>query len=130
MAPLQIAIIGSGPAGCYAAERLVREAPGCRIDIIDRLPTPYGLVRAGVAPDHQSTKAITRVFDRVLTREGVAFWGNVEIGRDATLAELRQLYDAVVIATGAPAPRKLGVPGEALRGLLDSGAFVGWYNRP
>jgi NADPH-dependent glutamate synthase beta subunit-like oxidoreductase len=126
---LQVAIIGSGPAGCYLAERLVRDVPGCRIDVFDRLATPYGLVRAGVAPDHQSTKAITRVFDRVLTREGVAFWGHVEIGRDATLAELRRLYDAVVIATGAPAPRKLGVPGEDLRGVLDSGAFVGWYNR-
>src|SRR5437763_15132997 len=109
---LQIAIIGSGPAGCYAAERLVRAAPGCRIDIIDRLPTPYGLVRAGVAPDHQSTKAITRVLDRVLTRDGVGFWGNVEVGRDVTLDELRRFYDAVIIATGAPQDRRLGVPGE------------------
>ncbi len=92
---LQVAIVGSGPAGCYAAERLVRAAPGCRIDIIDRLPTPYGLVRAGVAPDHQATKAVTRVFDRVLTRDGVAFWGNVEVGRDVTLDELRTFYDAV-----------------------------------
>jgi hypothetical protein len=126
---LQVAIVGSGPAGCYLAERLVRIAPGCRIDIIDRLPTPYGLVRAGVAPDHQSTKAITRVFDRVLTREGVAFWGNVEIGRDVTLAELRELYDAVVIATGAPRDRRLDVPGEALPGIIRSGEFVGWLNR-
>src|SRR5438045_3739467 len=128
MAPLQIAIIGSGPAGCYAAERLVREAPGCRIDIIDRLPTPYGLVRAGVAPDHQSTKAVTRVFDRVLTRDGVAFWGNVAVGRDVGLAELRQIYDAVVIASGAPVDRRLGVPGADLPGIVGSGAFVGWYN--
>lgn len=125
---LQIAVIGSGPAGCYLAERLVREAPGCRIDIIDRLPTPYGLVRAGVAPDHQTTKAITRVFDRVLTREGVAFWGNIEIGRDVTLAALRELYDAVVVATGAPQDRHLGVPGEMLPGIVRSGAFVGWLN--
>ncbi len=128
MAALQVAIIGSGPAGCYLAERLVRAAPGCRIDIIDRLPTPYGLVRAGVAPDHQSTKAITRVFDRVLTRDGVAFWGNVEIGRDIALDELRRLYDAVIIATGAPQDRGLGVPGEALPGIIGSAAFVGWYN--
>jgi NADPH-dependent glutamate synthase beta subunit-like oxidoreductase len=106
----------------------VREAPGCRIDIIDRLPTPYGLVRAGVAPDHQSTKAITRVFDRVLTRDGVAFWGNVEIGREIGLDELRGLYDAVVIATGAPLDRSLGVPGGDLPGIVGSGAFVGWYN--
>src|SRR6266702_3551855 len=128
MATLQIAIVGSGPAGCYLAERLVREAPGCRIDIIDRLPTPYGLVRAGVAPDHQSTKAISRVFDRVLTRDGVTFWGNVEVGRDVTLAELRRLYDAVVIATGAPRDRRLGVPGEDLARVVPSGEFVGWYN--
>jgi NADPH-dependent glutamate synthase beta subunit-like oxidoreductase len=128
MAILHIAIIGSGPAGCYLAERLVREAPGCRIDIIDRLPTPYGLVRAGVAPDHQSTKAVTRIFDRVLTREGVGFWGNVEIGRDLTLDELRGLYDAVVIATGAPQDRRLGVAGEELPGIIGSAAFVGWYN--
>ncbi len=125
---LQVAIIGSGPAGCYLAERLVREAPGCRIDLIDRLPTPFGLVRAGVAPDHQSTKAITRVFDRVLTRDGVAFWGNVAVGREVTLDELRQLYDAVVLATGAPADRRLGVSGEDLPGVIGSGTFVGWYN--
>jgi NADPH-dependent glutamate synthase beta subunit-like oxidoreductase len=125
---LQIAIVGSGPAGCYLAERLVREAPDCRIDIIDRLPTPFGLVRAGVAPDHQSTKAITRIFDRVLSREGVAFWGNVEIGSDVALDALRELYDAVVIATGAPQDRRLGVAGEDLPGIVGSGAFVGWYN--
>ena len=128
MAILHVAIIGSGPAGCYLAERLVREAPGCRIDIIDRLPTPYGLVRAGVAPDHQSTKAITRIFDRVLARDGVAFWGNVEIGRDVALDALRELYDAVVIATGAPQDRRLGVAGEELAGIIGSAAFVGWYN--
>src|SRR6266849_2982460 len=120
MAALQVAIIGSGPAGCYLAERLVRAAPGCRIDIIDRLPTPYGLVRAGVAPDHQSTKAVTRVFDRVLTRDGVDFWGNVEVGRDVDLEELRALYDAVVIATGAPQDRRLAVPGEDLPGVVRS----------
>ena len=129
MPPLNIAIVGSGPAGCYLAERLVREAPGSRVDIIDRLPTPYGLVRAGVAPDHQSTKAITRIFDRVLTRDGVAFWGNVEIGRDVTLDELRGLYDAVAIATGAPRDRHLGVAGEDLPGVVQSGRFVGWLNR-
>jgi NADPH-dependent glutamate synthase beta subunit-like oxidoreductase len=128
MATLHVAIIGSGPAGCYLAERLVREAPGCRIDIIDRLPTPYGLVRAGVAPDHQSTKAITRIFDRVLTRDGVAFWGNVEIGRDVALDAVREFYDAVVIATGAPQDRRLGVAGEDLAGITGSAAFVGWYN--
>jgi pyridine nucleotide-disulfide oxidoreductase len=129
MPTLHIAIVGSGPAGCYLAERLVREAPAARIDIIDRLPTPYGLVRAGVAPDHQSTKAVSRIFDRVLARDGVGFWGNVEIGREVTLDELRGLYDAVVIATGAPRDRRLGVPGEDLPGVIQSGRFVGWLNR-
>ncbi len=125
---LHIAVIGSGPAGCYLAEGLLRAAPGCRIDVIERLPTPFGLVRAGVAPDHQGTKAVSRVFERVLAREGVGFWGNVEIGRDVSLAELRHLYDAVVLATGACEDKALGIPGEALAGVVGSGAFSGWYN--
>src|SRR6266853_6433893 len=106
----RVAIVGAGPSGFYAADGLLRAKPDLHIDVIDRLPTPYGLVRAGVAPDHQGTKAVTRVFDRVLTRDGVAFWGNVEIGRDVALAELRELYDAVVIATGALRGRRLDVP--------------------
>jgi ferredoxin--NADP+ reductase len=126
--PLSVAVIGSGPAGCYLVERLVREAPGCRIDVLDRLPTPYGLVRAGVAPDHQGSKAIQRVFERALTRDGVQFWGDVEVGRDVTLDELREIYDAVVLATGAPEDRRLGIPGEELSGVCGSGAFVRWYN--
>jgi len=125
---LAVAIVGSGPAGCYLAERLVREAPGCRIDVIDRLPTPYGLVRAGVAPDHQSTKV-----DHARPRPGLdprrrRLSRQRRDRRDIALAELRQLYDGVVIATGAPADRRLGIPGEALPGVIGSGAFVGWYN--
>src|SRR5690348_13893150 len=107
---LHIAIVGSGPAGLYCAEKLLRDAPaGTRIDVIEKLPTPFGLVRAGVAPDHQGTKAVTRIFDRMFRRadQAIAFWGHVEAGRDVTLAELRSLYDAVVIATGAPLDRKL-----------------------
>lgn len=125
--PLSVAVVGSGPAGCYAAERLAREAR-CRVDVLDRLPTPFGLIRAGVAPDHQGTKAVSRVLERVLERENVAFHGNVEVGRDLTLDELRGLYDAVVIATGAPLDRRLGVPGEDIAGVVGSAAFVGWYN--
>jgi len=131
--PLQIAIVGSGPAGAYAAELLAREAPGtsnggARIDVIDRLPTPFGLVRAGVAADHQNTKAIQRVLERALTRPGIEFWGNVEIGREVSLSELRTLYDAVVIATGTALDRPLSIPGATLPGVIGSRAFAYWLN--
>lgn len=123
-----IAIIGSGPAGCYLADHLLRLLPDCAIDIVERLPVPFGLVRYGVAPDHQPTKAVARVLDRVLSRDRVRFFGNVEVGRDVRLEELHGMYDAVVIATGAPRDRRLGIPGEDLEGVIGSGAFVGWYN--
>lgn len=123
-----IAIIGSGPAGCYLADQLLRLAPDARIDVIERLPVPFGLVRYGVAPDHQGSKAVVRVLDRVLAREQVGFYGNVEVGRDLTLEELRALYDTVVLATGAPQDRRLGVPGEDLPGVIGAASFVGWYN--
>ena len=123
-----IAIVGSGPSGCYLADALLRLLPDCRIDLIDRLPVPFGLVRYGVAPDHQGTKAVARVFDRMLARDRVGFFGHVEIGRDVSLAQLESLYDAVVLATGAPADRRLGIPGEDLPGVVGSGRFVGWYN--
>jgi len=123
-----IAIIGCGPAGIYAAERLGRVAKDDRIDVIDRLPAPFGLVRYGVAPDHQSTKSIARTLARALTRDNVGFIGNVEIGKQVSLAELRAHYDAVVLATGAPLDRRLGIPGEELPGVQGSIRFVGWYN--
>lgn len=123
-----IAIVGSGPAGCYLADQLLRLVPGARIDVIERLPVPFGLVRYGVAPDHQGTKAVSRLLDRVLARDTVRFFGNVEVGRDVRLAELMQLYDAVVLATGAPRDRRLGIAGEELPGVVGSAAFVGWYN--
>src|SRR5574340_527298 len=128
-APMRhIAIVGSGPAACYLADHLLRLAPDAHIDVIERLPVPFGLVRYGVAPDHQGTKAVVRVLDRVLGRDRVGFFGNVEVGRDLRLAELRALYDAVVLATGAPRDRRLGIPGEDLPGVVGSGSFVGWYN--
>jgi len=123
---LSIAIIGSGPAGFYTAEALLKT--GAQVDIIDRLPTPFGLIRAGVAPDHQSIKAVVKRYDATARAAGAAFVGNVEVGRDVTIAELETLYDAVVLATGAPADRALGVPGETLPGVIGSAAFVGWYN--
>ena len=124
----QIAIIGSGPAGCYLADNLLRLIPDASIDIFERLPVPFGLVRYGVAPDHQGTKAIARVLDRVLSRDRVSFFGNVEVGRDIQLEELMSLYDVVVLATGASRDRRLNIPGEELPGVLGSGAFTGWYN--
>ena len=123
-----IAIIGSGPAGCYLADHLLRLIPDASIDVLEKLPVPFGLIRYGVAPDHQNTKAVARVFDRVLGRERVSFFGNVEVGRNVRLEELRGLYDAVVLATGAARDRRLGIPGEELPGIAGSGAFVAWYN--
>ncbi len=125
---IHVAIIGSGPAGCYLADQLLRLLPDASIDVLERLPVPFGLIRYGVAPDHQGTKAIARVLDRVLSRERVSFFGNVEVGRDVHLDELMSLYDAVVLATGATQDRKLGIADENLSGVLGSGAFTGWYN--
>jgi ferredoxin--NADP+ reductase len=123
-----VAIVGSGPSGFYAVDGLSRALPGCRIDIIDRLRTPYGLVRFGVAPDHQGTKAVARQFERLALKPGIRFLGGIELGRDITLAALRTCYDAVVIATGAAQDRRLGIPGENLPGVFGSWPFVGWYN--
>lgn len=124
-----VAIIGSGPAGYYTAEALQRTlGDAVRVDIIDRLPVPFGLIRSGVAPDHQSIKAVSRRYEAVALTEHVRFVGNVEIGRDVTIAELMTLYDAVVLATGAPHDRTLDIPGATLAGVVGSAAFVGWYN--
>lgn len=125
---LRVAIVGSGPAGCYLADQLLRLVPDSSIDVLERLPAPFGLIRYGVAPDHQSTKAIARVLDRVLSRERVNFFGNVEVGRDVRLDELVSLYNAGVLATGATRDRKLAISGEDLPGVIGSGAFTGWYN--
>jgi ferredoxin--NADP+ reductase len=122
-----IAIIGSGPAGYYTAEAL-QKADDIAIDVLDRLPVPYGLIRTGVAPDHQSIKAVSKRYEGVALADNVRFVGHVAVGRDVTVAELTQLYDAVVLATGAPADRPLGIAGEDLPGVIGSAAFVGWYN--
>lgn len=123
------AVIGSGPAGFYTVEALAKHyGTAARIDLIDRLPVPYGLIRFGVAPDHQSIKAVSRRYEKVAEGEAVRFVGNVALGADVSIAELLELYDAVVLATGAPHDRKLGIPGEKLPGVIGSAAFVGWYN--
>jgi ferredoxin--NADP+ reductase len=123
------AVVGSGPAGFYTAEALEKAfGEQARIDIIDRYPVPYGLIRFGVAPDHQSLKAVSKRYDKVAESAGVDFIGNVTVGRDVAVAELLDLYDAVILAIGAPHDRKLGIPGEDLPGVIGSAEFVGWYN--
>lgn len=124
-----IAIIGSGPAGYYTAEACQKQfGDDVRIDIIDRLPVPFGLIRSGVAPDHQSIKAVARRYEAVALTDNVRFVGKLSIGRDVSIPELGALYDAVVLATGAPSDRALGIAGDDLPGVLGSAAFVGWYN--
>lgn len=124
-----IAIVGSGPAGYYTAEAAQKEfGDDVRVDIFDLLPVPYGLIRSGVAPDHQSIKAVSRRYEKTALSENVRFVGNVAVGRDVSVAELRALYDAVVLATGAPKDRPLDIPGAELGNVIGSAAFVGWYN--
>ncbi|WP_376771573.1 FAD-dependent oxidoreductase [Actinomadura alba] len=125
---LRVAVIGSGPAGIYTAEALVKQAAGqVRVDVFDRLPTPYGLVRYGVAPDHKSIKSIARYLQGVLENPAVRFFGCVELGRDLTRADLLACYDAVVYSTGAMVDRHLGIPGEDLPGSVAATDFVNWY---
>jgi len=125
---LWVAIIGAGPAGYYTAEALTKGDQDVRVDIIDRLPTPFGLIRAGVAPDHQSIKNVSRRYEATNQRDDVRFVGNLSLGRDVTLKELQELYDVVVLATGAAKDRPLGIDGEDLPGVIGSAPFVGWYN--
>ncbi len=129
MALRHIAVIGSGPAGYYTAEAALKHwGEDIRVDVFDRLPVPYGLIRTGVAPDHQTIKAVSGRYEKTALTENVRFVGNITIGSDISIEELQELYDAVVIATGAPHDRKLGIGGEDLRGVYGSAAFVGWYN--
>ncbi|MBV8685326.1 MAG: FAD-dependent oxidoreductase [Alphaproteobacteria bacterium] len=124
-----VAVIGSGPAGYYSAEALQKlYGDGVSIDMIDRLPVPYGLIRSGVAPDHQSIKAVYRRYEKVALSHNVRFVGHVTVGEDVSVAELLDLYDAVILATGAPHDRPLDIPGADLPGVVGSAAFVGWYN--
>src|SRR6478609_62117 len=127
--PLRVAIVGSGPAGFYAADALLKsEDPAVEVDLIDRLPTPWGLVRLGVAPDHENIKAVSRAFEKTAAKPGFRFFGNVEIGRDVSHDELLELYGAVVYSVGAQTDRRLGIPGEDLPGSWPATAFVAWYN--
>ena len=124
-----IAIIGSGPAGYYTAEAAQKTfGEDVRVDVFDRLPVPYGLIRTGVAPDHQSIKGVSRRYEKTALSDNVRFVGNVSVGSDVTIPELSALYDAVVLATGAPQDRPLDLPGADLANVIGSAAFVGWYN--
>lgn len=126
--PLQVAVVGSGPSGFYAAEALLRSNRAVRVDMIERLPAPFGLVRNGVAPDHPKLKEPILVYDKITRLPGFAFFGNVEIGHVVSVKELRELYHAVIFACGAETDRRLGIPGEDLRGSHTATEFVGWYN--
>lgn len=125
---LRVAVIGAGPAGFYAAEALLKGREDVSVDLIDRLPTPYGLVRFGVAPDHQKLKSVTRLYERTLNDPRIRYLGNVEFGRHLTPEDLKRHYHAVVYAVGSPADRRLGIPGEDLPGSLSATEFVAWYN--
>ena len=124
----KVCVVGSGPGGMYVAQGLLKKEPDTEIDILDRLPSPFGLIRGGVAPDHQTTKNVDKAFEKSLVQRGVRFLGNIEVGRDVSVAELLEIYDAVVLAYGAPYDRQLGIPGEDKAGVIGSNAFVGWYN--
>jgi len=123
---LRAAVVGSGPAGFYAAAALL--ARGAEVDLIERLPTPWGLVRFGVAPDHPEIKAVSRVFEKTAKEPGFRFFGNVDVGKSVSPAELASIYDAVIYTVGAQTDRRMGIPGEDLPGSWPATAFVAWYN--
>ncbi len=127
--PLRVAIIGAGPAGFYAAEHILKdEGTHTQVDLFDRLPTPFGLVRGGVAPDHPKIKSVIRVYEKTAAREGFRFFGNVKVGHDIDVEDLERLYHAIIFTFGCETDRRLGIPGEDLPGSHAATAFVGWYN--
>lgn len=125
---LKVAVVGSGPAGFYAADALLRAAVPAAVDLFERLPVPFGLVRFGVAPDHQSIKRVQAAFEKTAKSPAFRFFGNVEVGRDVSVAELLRGYHAVLFATGAAFDRRLEIPGEDLEGSYAATSLVGWYN--
>lgn len=126
--PLRVCVVGSGPAGFYTAEKMLKAHQNAEVDIVDRLPTPFGLVRSGVAPDHPETKIVTNQFSRVVHSDRCSYIGNVTLGSSVSLSELRDLYHVVVLAYGAESDRAFGVPGEDLSGIHSAREFVWWYN--
>ena len=131
MPTYKVAIVGAGPAGYFAAQALNNSADNDRsfaIDMFERLPTPWGLVRSGVAPDHPKIKTVSKVFEKIASEENFRLFANIEIGKDVTVEQLQDRYDAVIVATGSSLGKKLGIPGEDLRGSLSAANFVPWYN--
>ena len=127
--PLRVAVVGAGPAGFFAVEALLKASDlACSVDVFNRLPTPYGLVREGVAPDHQSIKKVTRKYDRIAEEANVRYFGNVTFGVDVDRDDLFRHYHQVVYAVGAQSDRRLGIPGEDLAGSHPATEFVAWYN--
>jgi ferredoxin--NADP+ reductase len=125
---LSVAIVGSGPAGFYAADALLRSGISVHVDMFDRLPVPFGLVRHGVAPDHQKLKAVTTVFEQIADNPNFSFIGNLDVGRDVRVSQLQTAYHGVILATGAMNDRSLGIAGEDLPGSVSATELVGWYN--
>jgi ferredoxin/flavodoxin---NADP+ reductase len=127
--PIRVAVVGAGPAGFYAAGHLLRDSAGrVEVDMLERLPTPWGLVRSGVAPDHPKIKSVTRIYEKTAEHPRFRYFGNVELGHQVSREELLAHYHAIVYATGAPSDRPLGIPGEDLPGSWPATEFVGWYN--
>ena len=125
---LRVAVVGSGPSGFYAAESLLKSDKKVTVDMFERLPAPYGLVRYGVAPDHPKIKNVIKVYEKIAEKPGFSFFGNVNIGRDISVQELKNFYDAVLLAYGSSSDRKLGISGEDLPGSYTATEFVAWYN--
>ncbi|HEX72884.1 MAG TPA: NADP oxidoreductase, partial [Candidatus Hydrogenedentes bacterium] len=126
--PLRVAVVGSGPSGFYAADALLKAAPVCTVDMFERQPTPYGLVRSGVAPDNMKIKSVTKTFEKIAAHERFRFFGNVEVGVTAPVSVLRRHYDAIIFACGTETNLRLSIPGEDLPGCHTATSFVGWYN--
>lgn len=126
--PMRVAVIGSGPAGIYASDLLVKSDVDVQVDLFEKMPAPFGLIRYGVAPDHPRIKGIVQSLHNVMEKEEIRFLGNIEVGRDVTVEELRDYYDAIVFATGATADQWIGIPGEDLKGNYGAGEFVGFYD--
>lgn len=126
--PLRVAIVGSGPSAFFAADNLLRAKHLCSVDMFERLPTPYGLVRSGVAPDNLKIRGVTKTFERIAEHERFTYFGNVEVGIDLPVAVLRRYYDVILVASGTETNLRLGIPGEELPGCYTASSFVGWYN--